>query len=181
MPTNLKFKRYTNREILLYNKADFSKIKKFFKTNLKIIDGSVEDKWNHFKNVYQQSINNFVPKRQIRSKTHHPWIGGHILDLMNKRKSAFDKWKSNDTLSNKNNYKRLVTETKNEIEKSQSNYFHNVLSNDIKDIRSNGRRFWKVKNKILTDNNSNIKSLYSDENCTKITDNDKEMANLLNK
>ena len=100
---------------------------------------------------------------------------------MDKRKAAYDKWKANDTISNKNNYKNIATETKNEIERSQCNYFQNVLSNDIKDIRSNGRRFWKVKNKILTENNSSIGNLYINENDKTTTDNNKEMADALNK
>ena len=85
------------------------------------------------------------------------------------------------SISNKINYKNIVNETKNEIERSQCNYFQNVLSNDIKDIRSNGRRFWKVKNKILTENNSSIGNLYSNEKEKTITDNNKEMADALNK
>ena len=51
----------------------------------------------------------------------------------------------------------------------------------MKDIRSNGRKFWKLKNKILTENNSNITNLYKNEKTNEITSDNKEMDDALNK
>ena len=89
--------------------------------------------------------------------------------------------KQEGTLSSKNDYRQIAKETKDEIEKAHSFYLKNIISNDLKDIRSNGRKFWKLKNKILTENNSNITNLYKNEKTKEITSDNKQMADALNK
>ena len=151
---NVKLDRKKNamRQIFLYRRADWEKIKDEMRQLEKTIEDMIEsgeenidEVWEKFKVTLLESMAQHIPKKNTKSRDSYPWITQEIRKMIKKRDRLSKKLKKNPRLTElETKYKETRREVKKLIRKEYWNYVCSLFeeNKDEVDARPCLKRFW---------------------------------------
>ena len=114
--TSARRKKQTQRQIPLYNKADWDSLRTAateLSADLQRMDGvaTTEELWTTFRASLHAAVKTFIPHKTARPKTCQPWVTPSIRKLINSRDRTYCKMKktgSEDLRTEVRNLRRTV-------------------------------------------------------------------------
>ena len=151
---NVKVDRKKNalRQIYLYRRADWEKIKDEMSQLEKDIENmiasgieNIDEVWEKFKNTLLESMEKHIPKKNTRPRDSYPWITHEIKKMIKKRDRQSKKLKKNPRLVElEAKYKETRRGVKKLIRKEYWTYVCSLFeeNKDEVDTRPCLKRFW---------------------------------------
>ncbi|KAL8618799.1 hypothetical protein ACOMHN_000227 [Nucella lapillus] len=148
-------KKQVERNIRLYNKADWEKLQKSASETAKELDNmkdtaSTEELWKHFKTKLNNAVEAYIPQKQSRPNTRQPWITPELRHLTNKRDRAYKKWRKSGSETHRAEARTCRREAQRHTRRAFWDYISSTLSDGevpTEHIRPKYKRFWAyIKN-----------------------------------
>ena len=107
-------------------------------------DGSIDEGWSRWKNVFHAAANEHIPTRTLHSRHHVPWINSDILYKI-KKNTVRRRLKRKPSENLQSKFKSLRALIKEMMKDSRTNYINSLCTNK----NTNPKRFWSLfKNQI---------------------------------
>ena len=149
-----RYNKPKRREIPQYRKANWESIKSYIKSKGKSITestGSVEKKWNDFKQIVNETVNVNVPKKLSSKRFNLPWLGKTEKKLIVKRNKQYQRARQTMNESDWEKYKMLKRNTQKAVRQAHWNYVNSILNVSLEE--GNSKPFW---NYVKSKRNDNI-------------------------
>ena len=162
-----------------YWKGDYNKINADLGSHdwEKIIgNDTVNDAWNKFKRILQETVDRNIPLLGIRKekKSRNPWLTKATKRYISKRNKAWRKFNDLKTESNYSIYKKLRNEANKRVKIDQSVYRKKIL----RSFKGNHKKFYGYMRKLKTVK-ERVHQIKSDND--ELTTTDEEAAQVLGK
>ena len=150
-----KYNKQPRREILLFNKANWEKIKTEIKTKCDNIIKeklNVEGKWEAFKAAINEVLgdpDNITRKMSSKIKD-IPWMNKNLKKQIAKRNAMFKKFKQTRNQEDCRKYKQLRKTTQKNLRKAHWEHINSTLDESLKS--GNSKPFWKYVKAKRVDN-----------------------------
>jgi len=101
---------------------------------------SVEQNWDDFKRIINDTVIKNVPHRIIHSHNSLPWINKEIKKYMKKHKQLYNIAKRSKSNNDRNAYRKLKNAISSKLKMTHNNYYGRNLDTSF---NGNHRQFWK--------------------------------------
>jgi hypothetical protein len=130
------------RKVYLWKRADMTSIR----TNISQyaetlttnpVSNDIDQLWDNFKKVCEENMNAHVPSKMSSTRYSQPWITKQLKRLTQKKQTAYNKAKVNNTDENWAMYKRLKAQTQMECRRAYKNFLHDSICGE-----KSTKKFW---------------------------------------
>ena len=99
----------------------------------------IDINWTFFRERLTTLINNNIPRRYTKAKTHLPWITRELIRMQRRRNKSHKKAKQTGLNSDWEKFKELRKQATKALAKSYKDYVNNHIGDSLK---TNPKRFW---------------------------------------
>ena len=99
----------------------------------------IDINWTFFRERLTTLINNNIPRRYTKAKTHLPWITRELIRMQRRRNKSHKKAKQTGLNSDWEKFKELRKQAIKALAKSYKDYVNNHIGDSLK---TNPKRFW---------------------------------------
>ena len=128
-----------------YNKADFEGLRKYFEEadwNRFDNEDDLHRKWNEFLKIYEDAVNEFVPKGRQTYKKGKEWFNRKCLMARNEKRRTWSRWRKERSERRWNDYVNARNESVKIIREEKRNYEKDIMEK----CQSDPRLFYKHVN-----------------------------------
>ena len=132
-------------QVYSYKSADWDQLKDDIdKLNLEYFDidpnsQDIDINWTFFRERLTTLINNNIPRRYTKAKTHLPWITRELIRMQRRRNKSHKKAKQTGLNSDWEKFKEIRKQATKALAKSYKDYVNNHIGDSLK---TNPKRFW---------------------------------------
>ena len=175
-------KTQPTRKVFLYNKADWTEMKKFLIPRLERLElayiPSPDDLWTNIKLLIQEATDTYIPKRKTKKKDSCPWIDKELHGIMKKRDKLLQRCKRKGNTKVEKRYLLYRRTAQYQFRKKHTAYVHRLFTDEQVNKETRSKRFWTYVKHRRSNAVENIGAL---RDGLKLVTAAAEKANLLNK
>lgn len=181
--TCLKMSSTKKCQRFVYEKGDFSSISECFKEKYGSFKNnfharSVNENWKIFTEIYRNSVDNFVPKKDIKNSSYPIWYTNKYIRLLRKQEKLHKKAKKSNTSYDKETFSTYRSMVQKEGRLIHKNFMTNVLGKSLHE--SNGKTFYRYVNSMKK-SNKDLPPLYNCSINKTLANETIDKLNILNK
>ena len=124
------------REIQLFNKADWTSMKKAIKSSSenffknKPEENPVNTNWLYLKTCLANVTQNFVPSKKVSGRYRSPWITGKNKRLIRKKQRAYKRAKDSNSEKDWMTFRKIRKELQKDLKDAHHNYVNDTIAED---------------------------------------------------
>ena len=124
------------REIQLFNKADWTRIKETIKSSsAEFFKNSPDEKpvntnWQYAKSSLSDVISKFVPSKKVSGRYKPPWMTGKNKRLIRKKQRAYNRAKNSDNDKDWATFRTIRKKAQKDLDNAHYDYVNDVISED---------------------------------------------------